>query len=129
MPRTTLLSIFFSVKALKLDTASSRSNLSASLISWNCASTLGSCTSPLLLRLARTFRDSSQRSWEASQRGEYGQKKRRTKRRAPGTAWTPQGMRKAEVGWSGSVGPLPMPSAQPYWMKYWMRMPQVMAHC
>lgn len=63
---------------------------------------------------------SSQRSLEANQRGESGRKNIPKNKRTAGTIWTPQGMRKADVGWLGSLGPLPTQDA-PYWMKYWMR--------
>lgn len=65
---------------------------------------------------------SSQRSFLASQRGERGRKNMPTKRMAPGTIWMPQGIRKAAVPWLGALGP-PSAKEEPYWMKYWIRIP------
>jgi len=83
--------------------------------------------SPLPWRFARTRRASSQRSLEASQRGDRGKKKKPRKRIRPGMAWTPQGILKAAVAWFGLLTP-PSTKEQPYWMKYWIRIPHVMAH-
>ena len=128
MPNTTRLNILGSVKARRDDTASSRSKRRASSISRYCAKTFGWPMSPLPWRLASIRIDSSHRSCPASQRGVYGRKNMPTNKTAAGTIWTAHGIRNAAEDCLGSAAPPPAKD-EPYWMKYWIRIPHVMAHC
>lgn len=71
---------------------------------------------------------SSHRSLDASHRGVLGKKNIPTSKIAAGTICTPQGILKAPSDWKALSAPGPIFEA-PYWTKYWMKIPQVIAHC
>ncbi len=78
--------------------ASSRSNRSASSISWYSARTLGWFTSPPPCRAAITWMASSHRSFDASHLGDLGRKNMPKNKMTAGTIWTKASV-SIVIGW------------------------------